>query len=151
MIIFFNCYFSLHFFRVHNNNCSIDRNNRDDQTTIILFTQDWMNFFWIAVTWSVLPFISQSKQSNECTWKRTSLPSRNLYKCKQVAWSVAAACLSAIFYTTLCCWLFTSLSPFYILMLLLYLCLFIDHVNKPIIILVFAAYVDYLRKPFPFS
>ena len=38
---------SLHFFRVHNNNCSTDLYNRDVQTTIILFTQDLLNFFSI--------------------------------------------------------------------------------------------------------
>ena len=43
-----------------------------------------LNYFWFPVACSVLPLISQSKQSDECTWRRMSLPLRNLYKCKQV-------------------------------------------------------------------
>ena len=49
-----------------------------------IFTLNWLNSYWIAVTCSILPFLSQDKQSDECTWKWRSLPSRNLYKCKQV-------------------------------------------------------------------
>ena len=33
-----NCYYFLHIFCVHNNNCSIDLYNRELQTTIILFS-----------------------------------------------------------------------------------------------------------------
>ena len=106
-----------------------------------VFTQDWLNSFWITIAcsvlpfiwkrffyspkktlnksnnfflrkskidmlililWpntkrnvscSILPFISHGKQSNECTSRRISLPSRNLYKCKQVACNVVVACL----------------------------------------------------------
>ena len=93
-----------------------------------LFTQDWLNSFWIAIVCSVLSFSSQGKQSDECTWRRMSLPSRNLYTCKQVV-SVIVACIFSLrlslqsccclftclfpFYTALCCCLFTSLSLFY--------------------------------------
>ena len=87
----------------YNNSCSPDLYSRDLRTTIILFsrngsshktdwilsephvfTQDWPNFYWINISYSVLPFISQSTQSDKCTWRRMFLPSRNLYKCKQV-------------------------------------------------------------------
>ena len=34
-----------------------------------------------------------AKQFIECTWRRMSLPSWNLYKCKQVAYSVVVGCL----------------------------------------------------------
>ena len=38
------------------------------------------------------------------------------------------------YYTALCCCLFASLSPFifFFILMLLYFCLFVDHVNKPI-------------------
>ena len=77
---------------------------------------------------------------------------RNLYKCKQAVYCVFClcsslhccccclfSCLSCICYTSLCCCLFMALSPyFFILTLLLHFCLFINHVNTPIIF-VFAA------------
>ena len=47
--------------------------------------QDWLNSFWITACF-VLHFIYQWKQSDECSWRRMSLPSRNLYKCKQVVY-----------------------------------------------------------------
>ena len=50
------------------------------------------------------------------------------------------------FYTALCYCLFISLSPyFFILTLLLYFCLFVNHVNKPIIF-VFGAFVYNLKN-----
>ena len=107
--IFFNCYYSLHFFDVHNNNCSISLFNRDLQTTIILFTRnmfsyktDW-EFFLNSVACSSLPFISQLSSLINVL-DLTSLPSRNLCKCKQVACSIVVACLlvlSAFLYCTL--------------------------------------------------
>ena len=77
-------------------------------------------------------------------------------------------CLSAIFYTALCCCLLTTsfiyfmlmlslhvylFIPFFILKLLLYFCLFVDHVNKPII---FGAFVYHFKNTisifvYPFS
>ena len=121
-----------------------------------VFTQDWLNSFWIAVAFSFLPFTLHGKQSIECTWRRMSLPLRNLYKCKQVACSVVVACLLVypLFYTELCCCMFSFESPFFILMLLLlvyffipifilmlllYFCLYVDNLNKPIIF-VFGAF-----------
>ena len=38
----------------------------------IVFTQDWLNSFLIPIECSVLPFISQGKQSDECGWRRMS-------------------------------------------------------------------------------
>ena len=73
--------------------------------------QDWLNSFWIAVTCSVLRFISNDKQCDEYTWKRMSLPSRYLYKCKQVGF-----CNLCILFTLslqcYCC-LFTCLPLFF--------------------------------------
>ena len=74
---------------------------------------------FFAVECSVLQRASRNKQSDECTWRRMALPSRNLFKCKQVWWWVGVACLLVI-----CC---------FMLILLMYFCLFIDHVNKPVI------------------
>ena len=36
----------------------------------------------------LLPFISQDKEFDECTWRRIFLPSWILYKCKEVACSI---------------------------------------------------------------
>ena len=96
-----------------------------------VFTQDWPNSYWIAVTYSILPFISQSTQSDEFTSRRMFLPSRNLYKCKQVACSVVVACFYPFFYTALCYCLFTSLSPFFYTDVVAIFLIFINHVNKP--------------------
>ena len=69
----------------------------------------WLTeFFWIAIACSILSFISHSKQSDECIWRRMSLPSQNLYKFKQVQCCCCLfTCLSP-FYTEYCCCLFTS-------------------------------------------
>ena len=48
-------------------------------------------------------------------------------------------------YTVLCCCLFTSLSPVFKLMLLLYFCLLVDHVNKPISF-VFGTFVYHFKN-----
>ena len=49
------------------------------------------------------------------------------------------------FYTALCCCLFISLSPyFFILTLLLYFCLFVNHVNNSIVF-VFVAFVYHFK------
>ena len=104
--IYFNCYYSLHLFHIHNSNYSIDLYNRDLQTTIILFTRkvsshktDWIlsEFLWLLC----FPFYIAAKQSTECTWRWISLHSQNLYKCKQVACGVVIVCLFiyALFYT----------------------------------------------------
>ena len=90
-IVYFNCYYSLHFFGVHN--FSIDLNNRDLLTTIIFFTQDWLNIFWITFAWSVLPFISQLNSLMIALGAECLCLPRNIYKCKQVACSVVVACL----------------------------------------------------------
>ena len=104
----------LHVLSAHNNNYSLDflirrsSNHNYYLHAQRVFTQDWLNSFWITFACYVLRFLLQTKQSNECTWRRMNLPSRNLYKCKQVTCSVVVACL-----------LVYSL---FILMLLLYFC-----------------------------
>ena len=91
-----------------------------------------------------------------------SLPSRNLYKCKQVACSIVVICLFAyplFLYCTLLLPIYFFIPLFYcnvvvpcsllyyffILMVLLDFCLFVDHVNKPIIF-VFEAFVYDFRN-----
>ena len=51
-----------------------------------VFTQDWLNTFWIPVACRVLSFISQGKLSDEYTWTEhwIHLSSRILCKYKQV-------------------------------------------------------------------
>ena len=90
-------------FCVHNSNCSIDLYNIDLQTTIIFFTQNWLNSLWISVACFVLSFISHGKQSNESTCRKMSLPSRNLYKRMQLTYSVTVAFffVAAFLYCTL--------------------------------------------------
>ena len=44
-----------------------------------VFAQEWLNSIKTSVACSVLPFKSQGKLSDECTWRRMSLASRNLY------------------------------------------------------------------------
>ena len=112
-LICFNWYPSFTLFRVHNNNCSLDLYYEDLQTTIIFFTHNVSSHKteWILSEppLPALPcrFISQTKQSNECTWSRMSLPLRNIYKCKQVACSVVVACLLINpFLYWCCCFLF---------------------------------------------
>ena len=87
-----------------------------------VFTQEELNSFSIAYVYSALSFISHTKQSNECTWRRMSLLLRNLYKCKQVAWSIVVTFLFVyplfLYCTSLL--LVCFLIPFLILMLLLY-------------------------------
>ena len=86
------------------------------------------------------------------------MPSRNLYKCKQIV-----CCNFFILFTLsvqCCCCMFTCLSlflytdvvvdclllyPFFILMLLLYFCLFIDHVNK-LIMFVFGTFLCHFNN-----
>ena len=100
-----------------------------------VFTQHWLNSFWIATAWSILPFILQGKQSDECIWRIMYLSSRNLYKCQQVACSVVVACL-LIYTLFLHCTLLLPvyfLIPFFILMLLLYFYLLVDHGSNHII------------------
>ena len=69
-------WFFLHFcFCKKNNNCSMDLYNGDIQTTIILFTGNVSSYKtnWIlsnCVVCFVLPFISQDKQSDKCSWRR---------------------------------------------------------------------------------
>ena len=66
---------------------------------ILFFSKLLLEYFRIAVACSVLPFISQGKQSDECTWRSMPLPSQNLYKCKQVV---------AVLLLHVCC-----ISPFF--------------------------------------
>ena len=108
--------------------------------------------FWTPGACSILLFISYGKRSDECSiWRKIIFFLRILYKCKQVACNAVVACLFVypLFYTALCCCLFTSYSLFFILMLLLvlyifmplifiqmlllYVCLFVDHIYKRII------------------
>ena len=108
-------YYSLHFFRVHNNNYSLDLCNRDLLRTIVLVTRT--SLCTQQTISSEMPlralsclFISQGKQTDEC---RMFLPLRNVYKCKHDV-SVIVFCVFCLrLPLQSCCCLFTSLSPFY--------------------------------------
>ena len=92
-------------------------------------------------------FYIAASQPNECTWRRMSLPSRNFYICKQVTCSDVVSCLLVyplFLYCTLLLPVYFFI-PFFIPLLLLYFCLFSDHVNKPIIF-VFGAFVYNFKK-----
>ena len=106
-------------------------------------------FFLNPVVCSALLFISQTKQSNECIWGILSLHSGNLYKCKQVACSVAVSCFYSFtnffilhffaaclllnlpfFYTDVLVTRLLLYPPF----LYWYICLFVDDVNKSLLV-----------------
>ena len=122
---------------------------------------NWLNSFKIPVACSVLPFISQGIQSDEWTWKSMSLPSQYLNTCKQFvrvivvymfciccACNVVIACLLVylfIFYTDLLLPLY-FFTPVFVLMLLLYFCLSINHVSK-CNVFIFGAFHNVLRIP----
>ena len=82
--------------------------------------------------------------SDECTWRRVSLPSRNLYTYVNKLFIVIC-----VFYLRCPCSVVLDCLLVYpllfILMLLLYFCLFVDHVNKSIIF-VFGAFVYYFNN-----
>ena len=84
-----------------------------------------------------LDFYIAARQSNECTWRRMSLPSRHLYKCKQVACSVIVACLLVyppFNYCTLLLSVYFLISFLQILMLLL-LVYFFNSFFMPMVLL----------------
>ena len=128
-----------------------------------VFTQVWPSPFWPAVASSILPFISHGKQFDECSWRRISLPSRNLYNCKQVACSIVVTSfvlfrhflyrtslllvyfLIPLFYTDVVVVCLLLYALFISIMLLLYFCLFVDHVKKPIIFS-FGTFVYYFKN-----
>ena len=147
-------------------NCSTDLYNRDLQTTKFtshaMYLSTRLTEFFLNFRCLLLSFISHGKQSNECTCRKVSLPSRNLCKCKQVACSVVVTCLFAYPHFLYCflflpvyflvhsfipmfCCLFTPLYHFFILMLLLYFYLFVDHVKKTIL-LVFKTFFYYFNN-----
>ena len=70
------------------------------------------------------------------------------YKCKQAAGLVVVACFYPFFFIlhfVIGCLFFRPLIFFFILTFLLYLCLLVNHVNKPIIF-VFRALVYYFQN-----
>ena len=87
------------------------------------FKQGWLNCFRNAITCSVLLFISQDKQSDECTWKGMFVSTRNLYNYKRVVYCYF--CILFTFSLPCCCCMFTCLFAFFILMLLLTVYFFI--------------------------
>ena len=91
--ICFSCY-SLHFFHIHNNNCSLDLYNRDLQITIILFTRNVSSH---KINWILyeLPLLALSCLLYHRLSSRMSLSWQNLCKCKQVACSIVVGYLFA--------------------------------------------------------
>ena len=77
--------------------CHLHTRLNSNWTSRVFLTHDWLNSNWITVACCVLPFISHDQQSDECTWRRMFLPSRNLYKCKQAAGIVVVACFYPFF------------------------------------------------------
>ena len=138
--ICFNCYYSVHFLIAHNNNCSIDLYNRDLQTTIILFTHNLSSHKtdWIPSELPLL-FISQDKRSVEgkCVCLREISINANkllLLLLFLYVYVVLAVLLQHVYlfisffilHFVVACLLLNS---FFILILLLYFCLFVVHVN----------------------
>ena len=108
-------------------------------TALSVFTQDWPNSYWNAVTYSVLPVILQSNQFDECTWRRMFQPLPNLYKCKQVACSVVVVCFYPFsLYCTLLLVVYFLISLFLYWCCCYIFCLCINYVNKPIIFVFWA-------------
>ena len=116
--IFFNRYYSLHFFRAHNNNCSIDLCNRNLQTTIILFTRkvsshkiDWIlaesPFLALSYIWHRIISNLINAREIECLWLREiSINVNKLFTvvcgfCLCPPCSIVVACLLVypLFYT----------------------------------------------------
>ena len=151
--ICFNCYYSLHLFRLHNNNCSIDLWNENLQTTIILFARnvsshktDWILSASPLLDLSCLLYRRVSSLINAL--KREYLCpceiSINVNKLFTVIFVLRLRCP----YSAVVACLF--LNPFFILMLLLYFCLLVKHVNKSIII-IFEAFVCHFNNTISIS
>ena len=91
-----------------------------------VFTQDWLNPFWVIIAFCVLLFISHGKQSDECTKRRRSLSSITVNKLFIVICVFCCPCSVVIA---------SCLSHFFE-----WCCLFVNHVNK-CIIFVFVAFI----------
>ena len=150
--------------RVHNINSSTDFYNRDLQTTIILFTRnvsshkiDWILSESPLLALSCLLYRMVSRLVNALggeylCLRKISINVNKLFIVIFVFYllcpcSVVVACLLVypiFLYTDVVvdCFLLYS---FFILMLLLYFCLFIDHVNKPIMF-VFGAFLCHFNN-----
>ena len=115
----------------------------------LVFTQEWRNSFWIFVACSVL----QASDEGDCLCHLKE----NVFayvKSLQMYTNCLHYCCFAL---QSCCCLFTCLSPFFytallllpvyffIPKLLLNFCLFVDHVNKPIIF-VFGTFVYHFNN-----
>ena len=108
-----------------------------------VFSQDWLNFFCIAFVYSVFIFILQGKRLINTLkggrhWLREI--SVNVEKFFIVFCVFCLRCPSIVVFA---CLLFYPF--FYIHMLLLYLCLFVDNVNN-VIISVFGACVYHFNN-----
>ena len=101
-----------------------------------VFTQDWLNSFWIAVARYVLPFTLHDIDCL-CTWRKTR-SSINVNKSLAV-FLLLVYSFYPLFYTAILS------SAYFIPTLSLYFCLFRDHVNKPIT-LVFWPFVYHLKN-----
>ena len=93
--------------------------------TQYVLTQDWLNYFWIAVDCFVLPFISHGKQMNVLEGKCLCLLQISIIVNKSLAvllssilfihyffilyFVVASLLLNSLFWYRCCCGLFTSL------------------------------------------
>ena len=114
-----------------------------------VFIQYWLNSFWITYRLHLRLNSNWTSRVGFCI-PETSVNVNKLFivYCVYVCASrIVVAIYPLFFYTALCYCLFIFLDPyfFFILTLLLYFCLLVNHVNKPIIF-VFEAFVDYFNN-----
>ena len=133
--------------RIYNNICLIDTYNRDLQTTIILFTNnvsshktDWFFFELPLPALSCLLYYRLSNLKN-------ALEGKCLYLLKvPINVNKSFTLLLLVFFVYICtCKVVVARLLIYLLMLLLYFCLFVDHVNK-FVVFVFGIFVYHFNN-----
>ena len=136
------------FFTLHSRTITIVHQIFEPQlfsSTQRVFIQDWLNSFWTACLYTRLTEFLLNRRNLLClacytakyaVWwmhlKENVSASRNLYKCKQVACRVVLVWFYPFFILQFVVECLLLNLPFFILILLLYFCLFINHGNKSI-------------------
>ena len=106
----------LHFFCAHNKNCSLDLNNKDLRTTIILCTLPLLLLSYLLHCMiSSLMYVLEG----ECLCLHEI--SKNVNKLPAVLLLPVYLFIRLLFNTALYCYLFTSLSPFFTNVVVLFL------------------------------
>ena len=139
-------------FRVRNNNGSIDLYNRDLQTTIILFTRnvfshktDWILSESPLIALSCLLYRSESSLMNALEGECFCLREIPINVPKLLAVLLLPVYLFVRFFILHFVGAYLLFNPLFLMMLLLYFYLFLDHVNKPTIIVI-GAFVFYFKN-----